>query len=205
MIKRTFDIVFSLLLLGVFGIPMLMIALVILFFMGKPIFFKQLRPGLRAKPFTIMKFRTMNDKRDRNGKPLPDDKRLTPIGMFLRRFSLDELPQLFNVLRGELSIVGPRPLLTQYLPLYNERQARRHEVKPGITGWAQVNGRNAITWEEKFDLDVWYVDHQCFFLDIKILCMTFAKVIQREGIAAKGYETMPEFKGSGKSWENNDE
>lgn len=196
-IKRIFDFIFALVLLTALGVPMLIIAFVILFSMGRPVLFKQARPGFKGKIFVILKFRTMNDMRDKNGVLLQDKARLTTVGRFLRRFSLDELPQLLNVIRGDLSIVGPRPLLMQYLPLYNEHQARRHDVKPGITGWAQVNGRNAITWEEKFDLDVWYVEHCDFFLDMKILWMTLIKVLKREGIAAKGYETMPEFKKGG--------
>ena len=196
-IKRIFDFIFALILLIILGIPMLIIAFVILASMGRPVLFKQARPGFKGEIFMIIKFRTMNDMRDQSGVLFQDEERLTAVGRFLRRFSLDELPQLLNVLRGDLSIVGPRPLLTQYLPIYNEHQARRHDVIPGITGWAQVNGRNAITWEEKFDLDVWYVKHCSFFLDMKILWMTLIKVLKREGIAAKGYETMPEFKGSG--------
>jgi len=197
MLKRSFDLLFVLLLLIVLCIPMVIISLIILVSMGRPVIFRQIRPGYKAKPFMIMKFRTMNDAPDQDGKWLSDEFRMTKFGKILRKLSLDELPQLFNVLKGELSFVGPRPLLVQYLPLYNERQARRHDVKPGITGWAQVNGRNALTWDEKFDLDVWYVDHQSFLLDMKILWMTFVKVLKREGIAAAGSATMPEFKGSG--------
>ncbi|MBP7527845.1 MAG: sugar transferase [Syntrophorhabdaceae bacterium] len=196
MLKRLFDFVLALVLLILLGIPMGIIALVILFLMGRPVMFRQVRPGLRARLFTIMKFRTMDDTRGPDGQLLADELRLSVTGRMLRKLSLDELPQLLNVLKGELSFVGPRPLLVQYLPLYNERQARRHDVKPGITGWAQVNGRNALTWDEKFDLDVWYVDHQSFLLDMKILWMTFVKVLKREGIAAAGSATMPEFKGS---------
>ena len=196
-IKRIFDFVFALVLLTVLGVPMLIITFVILFSMGRPVLFTQARPGFKGKIFMIIKFRTMNEMRDQSGVLFQDDERLTAVGRFLRRFSLDELPQLFNVLRGDMSIVGPRPLLTQYLPIYNKHQARRHDTKPGITGWAQVNGRNTITWEEKFDFDVWYVEHCGFFLDMKILWMTLIKVLKREGIAAKDYETMPEFKGSG--------
>jgi len=197
MLKRSFDFTLALILLILLGIPMGIIALVILTSMGRPVMFRQVRPGLRARLFTIMKFRTMDDTRGPDGQLLADELRLAVTGRILRKLSLDELPQLLNVLKGELSFVGPRPLLVQYLPLYNERQARRHDVKPGITGWAQVNGRNALTWDEKFDLDVWYVNHQSFLLDMKILWMTFVKVLKREGIAAAGSATMPEFKGSG--------
>lgn len=175
---------------------MAVISLIILVSMGSPVIFRQMRPGYKAKPFMIMKFRTMNETSGNDGRLLADEFRLTKAGKILRKLSLDELPQLFNVLKGELSFVGPRPLLMEYLPLYTERQARRHEVKPGITGWTQVNGRNALTWEEKFDFDIWYVDNQSFLLDMKILWMTFVKVIKREGITAAGSATMPEFKGS---------
>jgi sugar transferase EpsL len=180
----------------IFLIPMSIIACILLFAMGRSVFFVQVRPGLHGKPFRIYKFRTMNEKSDYNGKLLPDDMRLTKMGMFLRRFSLDELPQLFNVLIGNLSFVGPRPLLLEYLPRYTREQARRHDVKPGITGWAQVNGRNAITWEEKFKLDIWYVDNISFFLDMRILWLTVVKVLKSEGISADGFSTMPEFKGT---------
>jgi sugar transferase EpsL len=169
------------------------ISLLILFSMGKPIFFRQLRPGLNGKPFEIYKFRTMTDRRDKNGALLPDSERLTGIGGFLRSSSLDELPELINVLKGDMSIVGPRPLLMQYLDRYTPEQARRHEVKPGITGWAQVNGRNAITWEDKFKLDVWYVDNQSLWLDLKIIGMTVLKVLRREGISQPGQATAEEF------------
>lgn len=164
--------------------------------LGTPILFKQQRPGLHGKPFTIYKFRTMTDARDDNGNLLPDAERLTRLGRFMRSTSLDELPELFNVLKGDMSLVGPRPLLTQYLELYTLEQARRHEVRPGITGWAQVNGRNAITWEEKFALDVWYVDHCSLWLDVKIIFLTVWKVIRREGISEQGQATMSEFIGS---------
>ena len=175
---------------------MAVISLIIFISMGSPVIFSQMRPGYKARPFMIMKFRTMNDARGPDGQLLPDELRLMKVGKVLRKLSLDELPQLFNVLKGELSFVGPRPLLMEYLPLYTERQARRHDVKPGITGWTQVNGRNALTWEEKFEFDIWYVDHRSFFLDMKILWVTFVKVIKREGITAEGSATMPEFKGS---------
>ena len=194
--KRFFDLSLSLL-LGMLLLPFfILIAVMILFTMGRPVFFTQIRPGLRGEPFQIYKFRTMKNTRDQEGILLPDNLRLTAVGKYLRRFSLDELPQLFNVMKGDLSSVGPRPLLMEYLPRYTPEQARRHEVKPGITGWAQVNGRNAITWEEKFDLDTWYVDHRSFFLDMKILWLTLIKVFKKEGINANGYATMPEFTGS---------
>lgn len=164
--------------------------------MGTPLLFRQERPGLHGKPFTIYKFRTMTDARDANGNLLSDRERLTPFGQFLRRISLDELPELFNVLRGEMSLVGPRPLLMQYLDRYTPEQARRHEVKPGITGWAQINGRNAITWEEKFAYDVWYVDHCSLLFDLRILFLTLSKVLKREGISQVGEATMSEFMGS---------
>lgn len=161
---------------------------------GKP-FFYQLRPGKGEHIFKIIKFKTMNDRRDANGELLPDAERLTKIGAFVRKTSLDEIPQLLNVLKGDMSVIGPRPLLPQYLPLYNETQKRRHEVKPGITGWAQVNGRNAISWERKFELDVWYVDHLSFVLDLKILLLTVKKVFIREGISQEGQATMEAFRG----------
>jgi sugar transferase EpsL len=164
--------------------------------LGTPIIFKQLRPGLNEKPFYIYKFRTMTDERDSEGGLLPDANRLTSFGKFLRKYSLDELPQFFNVLKGELSLVGPRPLLMEYLPLYTNEQAKRHQVKPGITGWAQVNGRNGLTWDEKFELDLWYVEHQSFLLDLKILYLTLIKVIKSEGIQNEGHATMPVFTGS---------
>jgi len=164
--------------------------------LGRPVLFRQTRIGLCEKPFTFFKFRTMTDARDASGALLPDEQRLTAFGRFLRATSLDELPQLWNVLRGDMSLVGPRPLLPQYVSRYNAHQRRRHEVKPGITGWAQINGRNAITWEEKFDLDVWYVDHQSLWLDLKILWLTMLKVVRRDGISQSGYATMPEFMGT---------
>jgi lipopolysaccharide/colanic/teichoic acid biosynthesis glycosyltransferase len=166
--------------------------------LGKPVLFRQVRPGLNGKPFVMYKFRTMTEERDAEGRLLPDEKRLTPFGCFLREYSLDELPEFFNVLRGEMSLVGPRPLRMEYLDRYTPEQARRHEVKPGITGWAQVNGRNALPWEEKFKLDVWYVDNWTIWLDLKILWLTLVKVLRREGISAHGHATMPEFKGSEK-------
>ena len=162
---------------------------------GKPFFFQK-RPGQNARTFCIIKFKTMNDEKDGLGYLLPDSQRLTKVGSILRKASLDEIPQLMNVLRGEMSLVGPRPLLIEYLPLYNDNQKRRHEVKPGITGWAQVNGRNAISWEEKFKLDVWYVDNQSFWLDMKIIWLTIRKVLVREGINQEGQATMKPFKGN---------
>jgi lipopolysaccharide/colanic/teichoic acid biosynthesis glycosyltransferase len=165
--------------------------------MGWPVFFKQKRPGLKGHPFLLVKFRTMTDERDETGTLLPDGSRLTSLGRFLRATSLDELPQLWNVLRGELSLVGPRPLLMQYLERYTPEQARRHEVLPGITGWAQINGRNAISWEEKFALDIWYVDNWSLKLDALILVRTFLRVLKRDGISREGHATMPEFLGKG--------
>lgn len=160
------------------------------------VFFLQARPGKNNRIFTIIKFKTMNDLKDKNGELLPDEKRLTAIGNFVRKASLDEIPQLINVLKGDMSLIGPRPLLVQYLPLYNEHQKRRHEVRPGITGWAQINGRNAISWQEKFDYDVWYVDHLSFFLDVKIVLLTLKKVFIREGISAAGQATASAFTGN---------
>ncbi len=173
------------------------ISLIVRIKIGAPILFVQSRPGFQGRPFEMYKFRTMTEARDVNGNLLPDAIRLTGFGRFLRSASLDELPELFNVLKGEMSLVGPRPLLLQYLERYTAEQARRHEVKPGITGWAQVNGRNAITWEEKFKLDVWYVDNQSLWLDIKIIFLTISKIFKREGINQAGQATMEEFKGSG--------
>lgn len=180
--KRLVDLLVSIIGIVMMFPMMLLIGIVIHFKLGSPIFFKQKRPGLDGKPFYLYKFRSMSDEMDANGELLPDEERVTPLGLFLRKYSLDELPQLFNVLKGELSLVGPRPLLMDYLPLYTEEQARRHLVKPGITGWAQVNGRNSITWEEKFELDIWYVEHQTFLLDLKILWLTFMKVIQSKNV-----------------------
>lgn len=164
--------------------------------LGSPVLFRQTRPGLHGKPFEMIKFRTMRDAIDAQGNPLPDAERLTPFGQWLRATSLDELPELWNVLKGDMSLVGPRPLLMEYLPLYNERQRRRHDVRPGITGWAQVNGRNAISWEQKFELDTWYVENRSFWLDVKILWLTVNKVFLRDGISAEGEATMEKFRGS---------
>jgi lipopolysaccharide/colanic/teichoic acid biosynthesis glycosyltransferase len=201
--KRLFDILVSFFLLGLLAIPLAVLAVLIRLKLGSPVLFTQIRPGLGGKPFKMYKFRTMTDARDGNGLLLDDALRLTPFGRLLRSTSLDELPELWNVLLGEMSLVGPRPLLTQYLPLYNPHQARRHVVRPGITGWAQVNGRNAISWEQKFDLDVWYVNQSeqqgalsFIWLDIKILWRTVYKVFKREGIGATKEGTMPPFTGS---------
>jgi sugar transferase EpsL len=168
----------------------------IYFKMGAPIIFKHQRPGLNGNLFTFYKFRTMTNQADKDGDLLSDEERLTSLGAFLRKTSLDELPSLWNVLKGDMSLVGPRPLLMEYLPLYSEKQMRRHEVKPGITGWAQINGRNAISWEEKFELDVWYVENQSFWLDIRILLLTIWKVMKREGVSHKKFSTMPQFRGN---------
>ncbi|MEB3198228.1 MAG: sugar transferase [Candidatus Sericytochromatia bacterium] len=175
---------------------MLGVAVLVARRVGRPVLFRQVRPGLHGKPFEVMKFRSMSEARDASGALLPDAERLGSFGRFLRSTSLDELPQLLNVVRGELSLVGPRPLLQDYLPLYSPEQARRHDVKPGITGWAQINGRNAITWEARFALDVWYVDHRSWWLDFKILALTVLKVLRRDGISAAGEATMPRFTGS---------
>ncbi len=193
--KRLFDFVVSLFCLLILWPLIAAIYLLILIGMGSPVLFVQQRPGLKAKPFNIYKFRTMLLTTDKNNELLPDEKRMTALGSFLRKYSLDELPQLFNVLKGDLSLVGPRPLLMEYLPLYSPEQFRRHEIRPGVTGWAQVNGRNAISWEDKFRLDVWYVDNQSFLLDVKILLLTVKKVFFSEGISAKGEATMSRFTG----------
>lgn len=195
-IKRLIDIFVSVFLLIILSPFLGIISLVIFVTMGPPVIYKQTRAGFKGKPFTIYKFRTMTNEKDEYGNLLPDEKRLTKIGKFLRSASLDELPELFNVLKGDMSLVGPRPLLMEYLNYYTEEQMRRHDVKPGITGWAQVNGRNSLSWEEKFKLDVWYVDNWSLWLDFKILFLTLIKVIKREGISAKGCATMPKFTGS---------
>lgn len=196
MFKRFFDGILAALALLMLVPVMLVTALLVRRYLGSPVLFSQTRPGFKGKPFQVYKFRTMTDARDSDGNLLSDDVRLTPFGLFLRSSSLDELPQLFNVLKGDIALVGPRPLLMSYLPLYSARQARRHEVRPGITGWAQVNGRNAISWEQKFELDVWYVENQSFWLDLKILALTVKKVFVKEGISADGTHTMPRFNGS---------
>ena len=195
-IKRPFDLLLIFLSLPLMFPIYLFIALLVLIRLDSPVLFRQSRPGLNGNVFDMIKFRTMTNEHDANGVLLPDRDRLTKFGKFLRSTSLDELPSLWSVLKGDMSLVGPRPLLVEYLPLYSERQARRHEVKPGVTGWAQVNGRNAISWEEKFDLDVWYVDNQSIWLDIKILWMTVKKVIVRDGISQSNHVTMDKFKGS---------
>lgn len=197
--KRFFDVALSFIAIIILSPIMLITALVISLNLGSPILFRQTRAGLNGKPFAVLKFRTMLDTSGADGKPLPDEKRLTPTGRVLRASSLDELPQFFNVLIGHMSLVGPRPLPVAYLPRYSPRQARRHEVKPGITGWAQVNGRNDLSWEEKFDLDVWYVDNWSLALDFRILMMTVGKAFGRDGISAEGCATMPEFMGSKES------
>ena len=194
--KRLFDLVMAIVGLLLISMPLLWLNLKIRRKLGRPVLFTQQRPGLHGKPFNMVKFRTMTDARDASGALLPDAQRLTPFGQFLRSSSLDELPELWNVLKGDMSLVGPRPLLMEYLPLYSPEQARRHEVRPGITGWAQVNGRNALSWEEKFNLDVWYVDNRTFWLDLKILWCTVKKVLVRDGISAEGEATMPRFNGS---------
>ena len=193
--KRLFDFLLALLALLLLALPLLVLALLVRRKLGSPVLFRQTRPGLHGQPFEMVKFRTMTDARGADGALLPDAVRLTPFGRFLRASSLDELPELWNVLKGEMSLVGPRPLLMEYVPLYSAEQYRRHEVRPGVTGWAQVNGRNAISWEEKFKLDVWYVEHQSLALDIKILWLTVKKVLLRDGISAAGEATMAKFTG----------
>ncbi|MGO2342742.1 sugar transferase [Vibrio litoralis] len=194
--KRFFDFLIALTALVILSPVILITAVLIRFKLGSPILFTQDRPGLNGNVFKMMKFRSMLDAQDGNGNPLPDEQRMTTFGALLRSTSLDELPGLINVLKGDMSLVGPRPLLVEYLPLYNQEQAKRHNVRPGITGWAQVNGRNAISWEDKFTLDVWYVDNQSLFLDLKILLLTVKKVFVREGIASDGHVTIEKFKGS---------
>src|SRR5690554_1874927 len=194
--KRFFDLVASALGLVALAPVFVVVAFLIRRKLGSPVFFRQTRPGLSGKPFEMIKFRTMLDATDKHGNPLPDEQRMTPFGSFLRATSLDELPELWNVLKGDMSLVGPRPLLMEYLPLYSKEQFRRHEVRPGVTGWAQVNGRNAISWEDKFKLDVWYVDNQSFWLDLKILFLTVKKVLVRDGISGEGEVTMSKFTGT---------
>ena len=200
MLKRAFDIVFSAGWLVGFAPLLLVVAILVRLKLGSPVLFVQERPGLRAKPFRMVKFRTMTDERGPDGELLPDEQRLTPFGKFLRSTTLDEFPEMWNVLTGEMSVVGPRPLLMRYLPRYSPFQARRMELKPGVTGWAQINGRNSLTWEEKFALDVWYIDHRSFLLDMKIVAMTFFKVFARSGINAGEGKTMDEFLGTEKDW-----
>lgn len=200
-IKRVFDLTVALLLIFLLSPIIIAVALVIRLKLGSPVIFKQQRPGYMGRPFHIYKFRSMTDECDAFGKLLPDEKRLPPFGLWLRSVSLDELPQLFNIVRGELSLVGPRPLMMDYLPRYSPEQARRHDVMPGVTGWAQINGRNAISWTEKFKLDVWYVDNRSFFLDLKILWLTLEKVLRRADINQAGRATVEEFMGSEKESE----
>lgn len=194
MLKRAFDFVVALLSLAVLAVPLGLIALMIRLRSSGPVLFLQPRLGVHGKPFTLIKFRTMKDAHDPAGNPLPDDQRLTGLGRFLRRTSLDELPELINILKGEMSLVGPRPLLLRYWERYSPEQRRRNEVKPGLTGWVQVNGRNALTWDQKFALDVWYVDHQSFWLDLKIIVRTAWKILRQEGISHANHATMEEFR-----------
>lgn len=198
MSKRFFDIVASVAGLIVLSPVIVLVAYLIRKRLGSPILFRQVRPGLGGKPFEMVKFRTMRDALDADGNPLPDAERMTDFGRFLRSSSLDELPELWNVIKGDMSLVGPRPLLMEYLPLYDEVQVRRHDARPGVTGWAQINGRNALSWEEKFKLDVWYVDNQSLWLDLKIIFLTIKKVLIRDGISAEGEVTMTKFTGSKK-------
>jgi lipopolysaccharide/colanic/teichoic acid biosynthesis glycosyltransferase len=194
--KRALDVVAAAAGLAILAVPMLAIAVAVRMCLGKPVLFTQLRPGRHGIPFRLIKFRTMREAVDAGGSPLPDEERLTRLGHILRAASLDELPEFWNVLRGDMSLVGPRPLLMEYLPLYTPEQARRHEVRPGITGWAQINGRNSLSWEEKFELDVWYVDHASFWLDLKIVALTVWKTLRRDGINQAGHATVPDFMGS---------
>ncbi|WP_308822224.1 sugar transferase [Vibrio splendidus] len=194
--KRLFDFIIALMSIVLLFPIIIIIAFQVKKKLGSPVLFKQQRPGLHGKPFNMLKFRSMKDAVDQQGNPLPDDERMTPFGDKLRSSSLDELPGLWNVFKGDMSLVGPRPLLVQYLPLYNKEQARRHDVRPGITGWAQINGRNAISWEQKFELDVWYVGNRTLWLDIKILFLTVKKVFVKEGISADGHVTIEPFTGS---------
>jgi lipopolysaccharide/colanic/teichoic acid biosynthesis glycosyltransferase len=195
-VKRVFDLILALCGVLALALPLLVLVWLVRRKLGSPVFFRQMRPGLHGKPFEMVKFRTMTSERGPDGQLLPDAVRLTPFGRFLRATSLDELPELWNVLKGDMSLVGPRPLLMEYLPLYTPEQARRHQVRPGITGWAQVNGRNSISWADKFALDVWYVNHRSLWLDIKILWLTVKKVLVRDGISSAGEATMPRFTGS---------
>lgn len=193
--KRAIDFLVAAFALAVLCVPLMVLASLVRLRLGSPVLFRQRRPGLGGRPFEMIKFRTMTNAKDAAGNLKPDAERLTPFGRFLRSTSLDELPELWNVLKGEMSLVGPRPLLMEYLPLYSITQMRRHEVKPGVTGWAQVNGRNALTWDEKFALDVWYVDNRSLWLDMKVLLLTIKKVLVRDGISASGEATMPKFTG----------
>lgn len=199
MLKRVFDFVAALTALILLSPILIWVALKVRSRLGSPVIFRQRRPGLNGEPFDMIKFRTMLEAYDEHGKPLPNEQRMTPFGKWLRATSLDELPELWNVVKGSMSLVGPRPLRMEYLPLYNAHQARRHEVRPGITGWAQINGRNSLSWEQKFDLDVWYVDNQSFLLDLKILFLTVKKVVVKEGINASEEVTMKPFTGTKES------
>lgn len=194
--KRLFDIVAAFVALLLFSPVLLIVAILIARRLGSPVLFRQVRPGLNGRLFTMVKFRSMRDAVDKQGNPLPDDQRLTPFGAWLRASSLDELPELWNVLKGDMSLVGPRPLLVEYLPLYSPEQARRHDVRPGITGWAQVNGRNAISWDDKFRLDCWYVDNRSLRLDLKILWLTVRRVFKRDGITQEGHVSAEKFTGN---------
>ena len=196
MLKRSFDFFVALILLIALAPLLALLAAVVRWRLGRPVLFAQIRPGLHGTPFNFYKFRTMTDTRDAAGELLPDAARLTSLGRLMRKFSLDELPQMVNVLKGDMSLVGPRPLLMEYLPLYSERQARRHEVRPGITGWAQVNGRNALDWDERFEYDLWYVDHRSFWLDLRIIAMTVWRILRPRGISQPGQATMSKFTGS---------
>lgn len=193
---RIFELIAAILILLLLSPIILILVLIIRLWLGEQVFFRQERPGLHGHPFEMIKFRTMTDARDSDGRLLPDCDRLTRFGKFMRATSIDELPELWNVVKGDMALVGPRPLLMEYLPLYSHRQMRRHEVRPGITGWAQINGRNALSWDEKFALDIWYVDNRSFMVDLRILVMTVIQVIKRDGISAKGEATMPHFMGN---------
>lgn len=195
-IKRTFDFTLAAMSILLLAPLIAVVALLVLVKLGAPVHYIQMRPGLHGKPFGLVKFRSMLEAFDEQGRPLPNDQRITPFGQQLRSMSLDELPELWNILKGDMSFVGPRPLLMEYLPLYNDRQSRRHDVRPGLTGWSQVNGRNSISWEEKFELDIWYIENASFSLDLKIILMTFSKVLRREGISHAGDVAMPRFRGS---------
>jgi lipopolysaccharide/colanic/teichoic acid biosynthesis glycosyltransferase len=204
MLKRLFDVTIALVALLLLLPVIVVLVVLVRVLLGSPILFSQQRPGLHSRPFKMLKFRSMTDQRDSEGNLLPDEKRLGKFGRFIRAASLDELPGLLNVIRGDMSLVGPRPLLMEYLPLYSENQARRHNAKPGITGWAQINGRNALSWEQKFEYDLWYIDNQSFTLDLKILLLTFTKVIKRADISHAGEATMTKFTGSNRSESAND-
>lgn len=200
--KRIFDFSLAIILIILLSPIILFLCILVKIFIGSPIIFKQARPGFKEKIFYLYKFRTMLNKYDENGSLLSDDKRMTSFGKWLRSMSLDELPELINIIKGEMSFVGPRPLLVEYLPYYNEKQRTRHSVQPGITGWAQINGRNLLSWEEKFDLDIWYVNNRTLLLDLKIIFITLFKILKREGISSKGYATMPKFSLDSKKFDN---